>query len=61
MLCLTTDESFQAFETRYMPQQRVKAGPKIHGNSWAARQEAKMWRDIEEKKRRKATKDSNDA
>lgn len=49
MLCMLPEESFAAAE-RTAPTRPVTNGPKITGDSWAARQEAKMWRELAAKK-----------
>lgn len=50
MLCMLPDESFAALERKMAPARPVAAGPKITGNSWAARKEAELWRQMAAKK-----------
>lgn len=46
MLCLAADESFDAYVAKYGPKVAPVHGPKIAGNSWAARQEQRLWREL---------------
>lgn len=50
MLCMLPDESFSALERKVAPVRIHPEGPKITGNTWAARKEAELWRELAKKK-----------
>lgn len=54
MMCMVPEETFAALEAKFAPAKVAAPGPKIRGNTWAAKQEAKLWAELAAKKRGQA-------